>query len=566
MKNPHRYYVGFLGLLILIFSLPDFFVPYYNIDELTNALFAGLILAGRLSLADFLGNTYILTHYYYVFVVKLFGSNSLLPFYLLNLLWRVLNALVFYFAGKEMTARKEGGWLASFFYITASLCFYSKDYRAVLAENLAILPLMLAALCYFRAFRHHKLMSLFLAGFFAGVAGLFKAPAAIMIFAIVFSLFFKKGGRNKVGEFFLLSAGFIIAIFSPLFFTGSPLAGIDYLTRNVGLTHKVYIGAYDNLPLLYWGLKYVMRTLLVAVACPYVWYFGFKTLRSELSFQKKDGYTPVLRFFILFVFFWFLTNWYVVSIGKRIFFHYFVFLIPPLCLLAVPSALKLLDRIKTRSLMVQKRVGVLLISSFLIFPIGWSLEAWQGWSINRPDFSRLVHYIRQTTHPDQRIYVWGIAPQIYFFSGRDPATTFFWADTLAGMSPGSPAMEYMRITGQRLTLPESVRLDLQKDPLEKGRSSDQGRFNLIGEAELLTAGEILEKIENPLWQKTFRDFFQTPPVLFLDTSPSGIRGFGHFPIWKYELLAKFVAENYKLEKALDGVDIYRLKNPTFDAN
>lgn len=557
MKKSNCFFAGFLGLLILVFSLPDFFVPYYNIDELTNALFAKMILAGRLSLADFLGNTYILTHYYYVFVVKLFGANSLTPFYMLNLLWRVLNALVFYFAGKEMTARKEGGWLASFFYITASLCFYSKDYRAVLAENLAILPLLLAALCYFRAVRLNQVTTLFLAGFFAGVAGLFKAPAAIMIFAIGFSLFFKKGGRNKLAEFIWLGSGFIIAIFSPLIFTSSPLAGIDYLTSNVGLTHKVYIGAYENLPLLYWGLKYVMRTLLVAVACPYVWYFGFKSLRTD---------TPKLRFFILFVFFWFLTNWYVVSIGKRIFFHYFVFLIPPLCLLALPSALRLWDQLKIRGRTVQKKMSLLLLSSFLIFPIGWTLEAWQGWSINRPNFSQLVHHIRQTTHPDQKIYVWGIAPQIYFFSGREPATTFFWADTLAGMSPGSPAMEYMRITGQRLTLPESVRLDLQQDPLEEGRGSDQGRFNLIGEAELLTAGEILEKIENPLWKKTFEDFFKTPPVLFLDTSPSGIRGFGHFPIWKYELLAKFVAENYQLEKTLDGVNIYRLKNPTFNAN
>ena len=268
------------------------------------------------------------------------------------------------------------------------------------------------------------------------------------------------------------------------------------------------------------------------------------------------------KLLILFLFFWLLSNWFVVTIGKRVFYHYFVFMIPPLCLLAVPAVLEWTDRLMKRAPVVRRPWLILLALGVFFPPLGYTVESVIGLSPQRSDLSKVVDYVMRETGPAERIFIWGTVPQIYFFSERDPATTFFWSDTLAGASPGTPSMEYMQATGRSLSLPESVLRDLQADFGKVPGVSEPvtgGGLHAIAENELLSIQEILELIENPFWKKVFEDFFRTPPVLILDTAPTGIRGFSNFPIEKYELLKKFIDDNYRYDRTVDGIIFYRLK-------
>ncbi len=535
--NQSLYFWGPMGL-VFIFRLPDLFVPYYNNDELTNSLFANMILEGRLTLLDFLGNTYLLTHYFYVACVALFGKFTLFPIYLVNIFWCMATAALFYKAGYELTGEKEGGFWAGTFYAVASICFMSKDYRAVLSESLALLPLAAAGFFFFRFLNQRKLNSIFWTGFFAGVAGLFKNPSAIMILAVWCLLPFLERGP-RVAPFFTALAGFLLAFFAPLLFAGSLNEGIDRMIGRMEVVNRVYIRFYEDLPMIYWIFKYLFRTLLVALSSFLIWFLAFRTLHGKMA--KRGA--------ILFLFFWLMANWLVVSIGKRIFYHYFVFLIPPICLLAVPA-------------MLEWKKKTLLFALLLFFPpLAYTVEAAIGLSPRRPNFDIIVSYIQGHTHPSDKIYVWGSTPQIYFFSKRDPATTFFWSDTLAGTSPGSPAMEYMKATGKTLTLPESIVRDLFVTPEERKKFDPvtPKSYHFISDSELLSIREMLDRIENLFWKKTFEDFFRTPPVLFIDTSPSGIRNFSAYPIEKYELLRQFVESNYHFEGNIGGMMVYRLK-------
>jgi len=230
--------------------------------------------------------------------------------------------------------------------------------------------------------------------------------------------------------------------------------------------------------------------------------------------------------------------------------------LPALCLLAAGSIDVFWDKLHTGW---KKRLFVVL----LILPaLGYTFEGIMGWSTQRKYFNDTVNYIKETTSNNDRIYVWGMLPQIYYESGRDPATTFYWSDVLAGFSPGSPSMEYMISEKKQLKMVDSIIKDLHPsyyasiDPsiLDKSNS-----MNRVADSELFSEKELLDHIENPFWKKVMEDFTQNPPKLFLDTSPTGIRGFGKYPAGNYEVFRRYLLLNYVYDTTLDNIVIYRYK-------
>ncbi len=313
-----------LVLLVIGLRLPDLWSPYYNIDELTNSLFANMILDGRLSLADFLGNTYISTHYFYVAIVGLFGRFNMMPLYACNILWSVGTVLVFYLAGKELTGKKEGGLWAGIFYAVVSVSFMSKDYRAILAEGLSLLPLAGVAFCYFRFLNQKKYSLIFCAGVLAGLAGLFKAPAAAIIVAIWISLL-AVDGISFVKTIFLSALGLTLSLLSPLLLYSSPIEGLALMREHLAGTGN-YIGTYSQLSFYYWASKFLIRTILIAICALPIWLLAGSYLHAHFvpSAEKQNRVSWGSLFFL---FIWLLVTWLVASLGKRVFYHYFVFML-----------------------------------------------------------------------------------------------------------------------------------------------------------------------------------------------------------------------------------------------
>src|SRR5438105_4733909 len=89
-------------LLNLALSFSGLWVPYFNIDEVTNSLFGKMISQGNLGLSDFIGSPYLLTHYFYASLDWLFDSPSLLYIHLFHALWKSFTIGTIYLAGKEM--------------------------------------------------------------------------------------------------------------------------------------------------------------------------------------------------------------------------------------------------------------------------------------------------------------------------------------------------------------------------------------------------------------------------------------------------------------------------------
>lgn len=564
-QMSHRRKVALIGVLSLILSVPGFWVPYYNIDEFTNAIYACFIGSGELGIADFVGNTYFLTHYLYALVVKFFGWESLVPMHVAHAFWKCLTVFAIAWAGSELGDRRVGSWSA-LFYCLSSVSFLSKDFHTPSAESLSLLPAALATGFFFRALNRESARDFFCAGVFAAVATFFKAPMGVTVAAMGLSLLVRYRGFWRSAP--ACACGFLIVIALPALLVPPFGEGFRLMAEKVSETNSIYIQAYEGLSYLYSLLKLSIRTTLVLASLFAASAFALQNWRTLFHFKRKHrGYWQKIFFLSA----WFFALVFAVSLGGRVFYHYYVFLLAPLSLLAGAGIKNFSTRLTAFEhqkvdpdagfyflKFLRRHVAVFLAVPALVF----SIEGAFNVSTKPPKVAGVTAYIRGHTKPDERIYVWGNLPQIYFNSHRLPSTTYFWSDILAGTSPGSPAMEYVRATGESLTLTQQLGKDFQAQVFDKmpvDEISDGTTLSAIGEDELFTPKELLARIDHPYWRKVFTDFFRSPPVLFIDTSPSNIRGFGHTPISKFELLKRFIQDNYEPVDVIDDMIVYKLK-------
>lgn len=561
-----------LIVLNLILSLPGLWVPFYNTDELTNALYARFLNHGDLALKDFLGSTYLLTHYLYKWVFYFVDKNSLVFVHIVHAIWKSMTIMALYFAGKNLGDAKVGVWSA-LFYCVFSTCFMSKDFHTPSAESLSLLPAALCAGFFFRGLATRQIKYFFIAGILIGLATFFKAPMGMLLIAAVSTTFTltQRRFQNSV----ILVAGFFLVLLFPSFLILPFGSGFSLLWERVNETHTTYILAHSGLSFLYWVVKFFIRTALVFICLIGMTGFAFYGLQPLFRFNYKHR---VYWQKIFFLFLWLVLMWFAVAIGKRVFYHYYVFLLPSLSLLA-GSGLSLFDRrvLAARAFSQEKlkQFFYLLflrrhLTFFLILPTAvFFLDAAFNFSTKPTPVAGAIAYIKEHTRESDRIYVWGNVPQLYFYTDRQPSTVYFWSDILAGTSPGSPAMEYVRATNASLNLAQMVRKDFDpsvfanQDPAGQDPAGPDHKgfgpmsLSRIGDSELFTVRELLERIDHYYWQKAFADFLHNPPELFIDSSPANIRGFGYFPLRKYELLKRFVWDNYDIETVVDGLIIYR---------
>jgi hypothetical protein len=545
-------------LLNLLLGLPGLWVPYYNTDELTNAIYARFINNHELGMRDFLGNTYLLTHYLYAWVYRFFSENSLVPIHVVHTFWKMLTLISLYWTGKQFRDAQTGLW-AAIFYCVYSTCFMSKDFHTPSAESFSLLPAVLAAGCIFRFIQSQKNVYLVLSALCIAVATFFKAPMGVMLIAANLWLFVRWQGcfRNML----VLNFVFVAAMLVPALLVEPFGSGFALMLEKLNETQATYINTHSGISFLYWFLKFLIRTLMIMVPTLVMSVFAVYELRFIFHLKKKckDEWQK-----IFFLCMWLLLIWFAVAIGKRVFYHYYVFLLAPLALLG-GVGIRNFDLQKNREMLgftVFKYIRKFAVLLIFLPGLGFFIEGALNFSTLPPNLDESISYINQNTKPGERIYVWGDVPQLYFFSDRLPSTVHFWSNLLAGSSPGSPAMEYVRATRDNLKVGEMLAKDFTPKIFKSQRSLvPQSMFSLHGvsENELFTASELLERMDHYYWQLVFQDFLHKPPVLFVDTSLSNIRGFGYYPIQKYELLKRFVLDNYRLEKVVDQMVIYRLK-------
>lgn len=548
--NTRQKLLFIIGFYCLV-NIPGFWVPYYNVDEATNALYGMMVYHGDIGIQYFVGNPYFLTHLVYTAFYFLFKSHCVLAIHLLHIIWKCLTIISIYWCTKELLYTKEGKekaalWGAAF-YALSSMSFFSKDFQFAGAESFSLLPATLSVALLFRAYRTGRFgWQLPTSAALASIATLFKTPIGLIIIALnIFILLNRKKWFLRSLVYDLI---FFALLLSPLLLFPTVSDGIDWVVSR-SENNAFYINFYDSLSLIYSVLKYLLRSLAVFAT---LMVFSYYLVGGMASFKKIKESAIACR--LITVILWFVFAWFVAFLGKRVFFHYFVFMLAPGAVLAGVG--KSMFR---QNKYLAKAEWALLFIPFVVFTLDGALN----YSTFPPRLTHLSEFIVKNTDKDDRIFVWGAIPQIYFMSERLPASTFFWAEALAGTNPGSPAMEYMRATGKKIATEDMLMMDFNPKPF--GEINQETKFRLrddtneFSEKELLSWKDLYPLVDDNHWREVFTDFEKHPPQLIVDSSNTNIRGFSYYPIIKYDLLQCFMEEKYSRLTSVDGFEIYRLK-------
>lgn len=197
---------------------------------------------------------------------------------------------------------------------------------------------------------------------------------------------------------------------------------------------------------------------------------------------------------------WLAVGLLSVVAGFRFFGHYWVQVLPPLCLLAAPA----IDRFNSR--WRNALAGVAALTAVVFFVLAWMPERLYHF----PSTRTTARIIDADTRPHDRVAVWGSFPELYWASNRLPAGGLILTDFVVGKSAG-------RIEG-----PRTLR-DAAPDIIH----------DYVGQLEA------------------------DPPPIFVDTAPAGLRGYDRYPVSVLPALKRLLRTRYKPIGVVDRMVIYR---------
>jgi hypothetical protein len=199
------------------------------------------------------------------------------------------------------------------------------------------------------------------------------------------------------------------------------------------------------------------------------------------------------------VWLWLATGLVAASVGFRFWGHYYWQVLPPLCFLAASALTRRLPRLSIPALGITTVIAVGAAGAALLKPDVPPAEPWKP----------IADYVAEHTGPDDRVFVWGHVPEIYWASGRLPATQVVTTGFLTGHTGGRPPDR----VGMHLAVP--------------------GVWD-----------DFMERIESD------------PPDMILVATDSGIRSAQHYPPSMFPRFGDYLEERFELVDRVNGMDVY----------
>lgn len=512
--NPTKFLLALLALHFIL-RLPTFYTPILDIDEAQFAGFAHVLMDGGLPFRDSLDTKPLGIYWFYQLVFEVFGRTNM------NLV-HVGTALLIFAGGiflerglSALGLRREGR-ISALLLVVFSTTFIPK-YLSTSINSIMIVFLCgsFFALCHYLERRSAK--HLLLAGFFSGLAFLLKYTAGIqLIFFGIFSLLQSYKHQSLRGtqlmkaiikQNLLFGLGFAV----PFALHGLYLMKLgvwgDFVNWSItGSSRYVAQGVSTINP---W-LSFISRFGSYVLATLPIWIYGAQT------FFAKTSETPHRKFFSL----WFVLSLVPVFVGARFYPHYFLHVLPSLCVLASLSIAKAIPDFSWKDMTTRTRVlmtySAIVTLMFLVLRLDHRLYLEYFPDDQLYEQQRIGLALKKMSHPGDRAFVWGFATSIYFYSELKPASRFLWSDLLTGRTPG----------------PEYARRNL----------------------------DLAMEHQNPAaWIDFMADLNTNKPRFFIDTSPANIHGYGQFPLSRYPQLQSYIEINYTKVENLEGVDVYERK-------
>jgi len=518
----------FICLIAFILRLPGIWTPILDIDEAQFAGFADAMLYGGIPYLSSLDTKPLGIYYFYEAIFWIFGKNDMGAVHLATTAWVTLTALFCYRIARKLYSPRAG-FMAALFYVIFTTTYIPKFIATTIAV-LMMLPLTMSIDLFLSWERTGRRRYLWLSGITWGIACLFKYQAGINLMVMAFYLLvFRPLYLDRTIATMKIKA---LAIFT----AGGAIVGALFAA------HLWYIGAWDAF--VFWSLRgslaYIEAAMSVTtfwtnlavrggaiIASSFLlWFFAMRKaadLIQELFRSSRHRMHKCEAYLILI---WFAFSLIPVCTGGKFYGHYFLQLYPALAILASGSTIRFFaGRAQTKSVTRRQWAYGLFLAGLLVPAIGFfgvrlmddKIYTWIN-EENPEDYIPIAQYVKSRSRDGDRIFVWGFATPIYYFSDRIPASRFLWCDWMTG-----------RISGTR-----------------------SARDEFFDTTPYITKGS---------WEIFFEDMEKNRPGFFIDTSPGDYHDYGKYPVTKYPALMTWLNANYTYEASVNGADIYRRVTP-----
>ena len=468
-RSPRRWpLVVAVFVLAVGLRLPAFFVDVFNSDETFLATQAQVIRGGGSLYEDATDRKPPLVPYLYAATFAVVGSTALWSVRVVAMLSVALTALLLASEARRRWGERAG-WIAALLFVGASVAFAPQDGQAANFE-VFMMPAMTAAVLLAARDRPRS------AGLAVAFATLAKQTGAATLLPVAYLLWQHRGRRG-------LRLGF--AAFAIPLCVAAVLVGPGDLVFWAVAGNGSYFGLGSATGYVA-GLFAVMTLAFIACNLPILWSVPI-AWRQRTRGEDTD------------LWLWLLSAALSVAVGLRFFGHYYLQLLPPLCLISAGALVRM------RQPIGRATVAVALTAAAGFTAVGFAIRPWG----DEPKYQGVSAYLKEHVTPSDSVFVWGHLPEVYWASGARPATRFLSSGFCLGDWGGRPP----------------------------GNAT----------ADVPTPGACL---------MLMNDLRVRQPRFILDTTPAAIRGSQYHPMSTIPRFRRFVVRGYRYIRTIDGIAIY----------
>ncbi len=466
---------GLLLLLTVALHAAAFSVDVFNPDEAFLGTQARVLQDGGSLYEDTADRKAPIVPFLYTGAFAVTGDDTLVGPRVLAMLALALTALLTLIEARARWGARAG-WCAAMLCLFVATAFLPGDGQAANFE-LFMVPATVAAVVLARRARWTA------SGAAAAFAVLVKQTGGTILLPVAYLALRTRTRRPLV----LIGAGFA----APILATALLIGFDEYLRWNVfgngGFAEPPPIGQAVQTFFEQWGIWAGFGAPVVLMLV-----LAWRDRRRGLAGPDRDGD----------LWLWFLSAVLGVSVGWRFYGHYFLQLAPVSALLVTGAVARRTERVRT-----------LVLASTGAIAVGCALAAFiaDPADIIRPAVTDdVTRAVRAHSDPSDRLFIWGLAPEVYWRADRQPATRFVTTlSFLAGVQP--------------------TRDDARAFP---------------------------ERANKENWADFRADFDAHPPRLVLDTSPADLKDAGLAPMRRYPSLRARVENDYCFLLEVRGMHLY----------
>ena len=518
-----------------LFRLPTLFNDYYDVDELSAIVQTHEYMAGEIPGKDFKESKLPVYHIIFKAAYKLMPKNGWIMVHIFTIFIVYFTAIFIYLIGQRIHSFRAGA-IASLLYAVL-ISSFNRHFMATNGEIVYNLP-VIAGLFFFILYTDEinnifRKIIFFIVSLIMGLGAAqvkFHGVIFFIFLAFMLVIYIPYYKQKFTIKYISLLASLVVILSTAII--------IDYFfTKNFTpkliseVAAKLTYSSVKGFNPIIFSAKYLHRQLLLSL-----WHFVAWVPAAVLIFQFaknkfKFNSLSVSATAILFI----LTYGMIFGGGSRLYFHYFMAAYPALCIIGACSLFN--TDIKIIKIIQNKFTSLLLIPAVFFF--GWNVKdviikqlfpkafyeegktlywtrsvlvgTFNDYLLPDSSYINACNYIKSITKPDDKIFVWGDGPYLYYFSQRRIGITHVW-----------PKTGIFRITSL----------------YKKGDSES------IKEAEKM--------------EKDFIDIIKKKkPVLVIDTSENGLSTF-YYKVTP--LLNKYIKSNYSYINEVDKIKFYSINN------